>query len=101
MATSDPKPLTSNQEKMLDALADMPDDQINLSDPDSKPMRDWSSAQRGVFYRPVKQQVTLRLDADLIDWFREHAGPDGKYQRDINAALRLHVEREEAQRKAG
>ena len=36
MATSDPKPLTSNQEKMLDALADMPDDQINLSDPDFK-----------------------------------------------------------------
>jgi uncharacterized protein (DUF4415 family) len=28
---------------------------------------DWSNARRGVFYRPIKQQITLRLDADLID----------------------------------
>jgi uncharacterized protein (DUF4415 family) len=29
---------------------------------------DWSQAKRGLFYHPVKQQITLRLDADLIDW---------------------------------
>ena len=31
---------------------------------------DWSKGKRGMFYRPVKQQITLRLDADLIDWFK-------------------------------
>jgi len=25
---------------------------------------DWSNAQRGKFYRPLKQQLTLRLDAE-------------------------------------
>ena len=32
---------------------------------------DWTGAKRGLFYRPVKQQQTLRIDADLIDWFRQ------------------------------
>jgi uncharacterized protein (DUF4415 family) len=31
---------------------------------------DWSNARRGMFYRPIKQQITLSLDADLIDWFK-------------------------------
>ena len=45
--------------------------------------------------------MTLRIDADLIDWFKRHA-PSGKYQTDINRALRDHVEREKArQRKVG
>jgi uncharacterized protein (DUF4415 family) len=56
---------------------------------------------RGARYRPVKQQLTLRINADLIDWFKRHA-PSGKYQTGINRALRDHVEREKArQRKVG
>ena len=51
---------------------------------------DWTDAKRGVFYRPVKQQLTLRLDADVVDWFkRQGAG----YQTQINAVLRKHVGR--------
>jgi len=42
--------------------------------------RDWSGARRGVFFRPVKQQITLRLDADLIDWFRRHPKQDAGYK---------------------
>jgi len=33
-------------------------------------VRDWSGAERGRFYRPVKQQITLRLDADVVAWFK-------------------------------
>ena len=40
---------------------------------------DWSEAQRGVFYRPLKQQITLSLDADLIDWFKTHATEEEGY----------------------
>jgi uncharacterized protein (DUF4415 family) len=40
---------------------------------------------RNPFYRPVKKQITLRLDADLIAWLRK----DGKgYQTKANALLR-------------
>ncbi|AGY59196.1 BrnA antitoxin family protein [Gloeobacter kilaueensis] len=52
---------------------------------------DWSAARRGLFYRPIKQQITLRLDADLIDWFkRNHLQGEG-YQTSINRALREYI----------
>jgi uncharacterized protein (DUF4415 family) len=36
-------------------------------------------------YRPVKKPVTLRLDADVLEWFQR----DGRgYQTRINVALR-------------
>jgi len=43
------------------------------------------------FYKPLKKPVTLRLDADVIAWFKK----DGKrYQSRINAALRKVMEKE-------
>jgi uncharacterized protein (DUF4415 family) len=43
----------------------------------------WDRVNR--FYRPMKEPVTLRLDADVIEWFkREGQG----YQTRINRALR-------------
>ena len=50
-----------------------------------------TGVERGAFFRPVKQQITLRLDADLIDWFKRHPKPDKGYQTTINQALREYV----------
>ncbi len=47
--------------------------------------------QRGAFFRPVKQQITLRLDADIIDWFKRHPKPDAGYRTSINQAPREYV----------
>jgi uncharacterized protein (DUF4415 family) len=80
------KPLTAEQRADLDALATMPDTNINTTDIPEK--TDWSGAQRGMFYRPIKKQITLRIDADLIEWFRQHATSDIGYQTHINDALR-------------
>jgi uncharacterized protein (DUF4415 family) len=85
------KPLTPAQKAELAALAALPDDRINTRAVPEQ--RDWSGARRGVFYRPVKQQLTLRLDADLIDWFKRRAPDGGGYQTRINNALREHVAR--------
>jgi uncharacterized protein (DUF4415 family) len=42
-------------------------------------------------YRPLKRPVTLRLDADVLAWFKK----DGRrYQTRINSALRKVMERE-------
>ena len=42
-------------------------------------------------YRPLKKPVTLRLDADVLAWFKK----DGRrYQTRINTALRKVMERE-------
>lgn len=79
--------LTPQQQAELAALAALPDSAIDTSD--APEQRDWRGAKRGVFYRPVKQQLTLRLDADLVDWFKTQ-GADG-YQTRINNALREYV----------
>lgn len=49
---------------------------------------DWSKAERGRFYRPLKEPVTLRMDMDVLAWFKAQ----GKgYQTRINEVLREHV----------
>ncbi len=77
-------------DRELTELASKPEQDIDLSDVPE--VRDWSNAQRGRFYRPVKQQLTLRLDADLVEWFKAQ-GATG-YQSRINEALRRFVERQ-------
>ncbi len=83
--------LPSDVQKQVRALEALPDDQIDTTD--APEILDWSDARRGVFYRPVKQQVTLSLDADVLAWFRAHARDGRGYQADINGALREHVRR--------
>ncbi len=79
--------VTKQQAAELRRLAEQPEEIIDTSD--LPEIKDWSKAQRGRFYRPVKQQVTLRIDADLLAWFRSKGG---KYQTRINAALREYME---------
>jgi uncharacterized protein (DUF4415 family) len=48
------------------------------------------------YYKPLKKPVTLRLDADVLAWFKKQ-GP--KYQSRINRALRaLMIEGRESKR---
>lgn len=91
MKRASSKPLTASQKKELAALADLPDDKIDTRSVSE--VKNWSGARRGVFYRPVKQQLTLRLDADVIAWFKDHAPKGEGYQTNINRALREHVQR--------
>ena len=60
------------------------DDQLDLSD--IPEITDWSNVVRhGQFYRPVKQQTSIRLDADVLAWFKAQ----GKgYQTRMNEILR-------------
>jgi uncharacterized protein (DUF4415 family) len=81
--------LTPDQRADLEALAVLPEDKINTDDIPEQ--RDWTGAKRGALFRSVKQQITLRLDADAIDWFRRHPMPDAGYQTAINQALREYV----------
>ena len=82
----------------LAEIAAMDDASIDVSD--MPEVTDWSNAVRGKFYRPVKQQLTLRLDADVVHWFKTHADGERGYQTKINAALRRFVEEEIEREKA-
>ena len=79
------KQLTRQQLAELKSLARLPEAAIDTSD--APELRDWSGAKRGLFYRPVKQQLTLRLDADVVAWFKNHTMPAEGYQTSINRAL--------------
>ena len=83
--------LPPDVQAQMRALEDLPDDQIDTTD--APEVLDWSDARRGVFYRPVKRQITLRLDADIIAWFKSRSREGRGYQTDINGALREHVRR--------
>ena len=87
--------LPPNIQAQIQVLADKPDDEINTDD--IPEVLDWSDAKRGVFYRPVKQQITLRLDADVVSWFKARQLDGRGYQTDINTALRDHVRRSEGE----
>ena len=65
------------------ALEAMSDEDIDLSD--MPEITDWTGAVRGKFYRPEKQAVTIRLDADVVAWFK---GSEPKYQTAVNRVLR-------------
>ena len=91
--------LTAKQRSELAALARMPEADIDTSD--TPEIRDWSGAQRGLLYRPLKKQLTLRIDADVIAWFKSRAPRGHGYQTQMNLALRSHIRRQERGRKAG
>lgn len=77
---------TPTLDEQVEYLRQLPDDQIDLTD--IPEVLDFTHAERGRFYRPVKQTVTLRLDADVVDWFKRS---NPKYQTAINKALREYV----------
>ena len=87
--------LTDDRRKELEKLDALPVDQIDTSDIPELTDEQWAGAVRGRFYRPIKQQITARLDADVLAWLK--AGGQG-YQTRMNAILRraMLVERKRA-----
>jgi uncharacterized protein (DUF4415 family) len=78
-------PMTPARKRDLARLAARPDSEIDFSE--IPPLKEsfWKNAIRNPFYRPVKQQLTVRLDADVVAWLRQQ----GKgYQTRLNGVLR-------------
>jgi uncharacterized protein (DUF4415 family) len=74
-------------DEQMQALRDLRDEDIDLSDIPEQTGGGWRRVSELV---PAenKQQITLRLDADVIDFFR---ATGRRYQSRINAALREYV----------
>lgn len=83
--------LTKKQRSEIENLASMADGEIDTSEiPETA---DWKNPVIGKYYRPVKKQVSLRLDADMLEWFKVRGG---KYQTHINEVLRRYMEANQA-----
>lgn len=75
----------------LRQIAAMSDQDIDTSD--IPEITDFTGFEVGKFYRPVKQAVTVRLDADLLNWLKQ--GGKG-YQSRMNAILRKEMQQQKA-----
>jgi len=72
----------------LDRVRALTEEELEASiDREEEGEVDWSSLQVGL--PEPKRQLTLRLDADVVEWFRSR-GPG--YQTRMNAVLRSYVE---------
>ena len=81
-------PVSDKQRRELERLASRPDSQTDFSDaPEGNPRP--SDVRIGRFYRPIKQLVSLRVDADVLAWFR---GRGKKYQTRMNEVLRREMQ---------
>jgi uncharacterized protein (DUF4415 family) len=77
------KRLTKEQKREIAGIAARKDEEIDLSE--MPEVIDWSKAEMGKFYRPPKMPVTMRLDADVVEWLKSY-GPG--YQTKANMLLR-------------
>ena len=75
--------MTKRRTDEIEALISMGDDEIDTSD--IPEVKDWSRAEIGKFYRPIKKPVTIRLDADVLAWLKSQGAG---YQTRLNVILR-------------
>jgi uncharacterized protein (DUF4415 family) len=66
-----------------------------MDDEDIKPEYDFSKGKRGaVLSTPAgKERITIRLDKEVLDWFRQQviSQGGGNYQTNINQVLREYM----------
>lgn len=79
------RPLNADEKEQLAALATAPDETIDTSDIPELDETFWRNAERGRFYKPVKESTTIRVDADVLHWLKSKGRG---YQTRINAILR-------------
>ena len=80
--------------KELVNLAKMKDVDIDTSD--IPEITDWKGALVGKFYRPIKQPVTVRIDADVLAWLKSQGSG---YQTRMNTLLRTAMRQSRTRRK--
>ena len=86
-----PVALSDEERTQLAALEAMPDSAIDTTELPSLTEAFFAGAERNPFYRPMKRQLTVRVDADVLAWLRS-AGRG--YQTRINRILREAMLRE-------
>jgi uncharacterized protein (DUF4415 family) len=92
------KNISSKSRTDLKRLAKMKDADIDLSDIAEIPPEKFAKAIVRKGLKPIakKSQITLRIDADVLQWFKKN----GKgYQTRINSLLRIYMEESENARR--
>ncbi len=79
-------PLTDAQIAQLDGLEGRTPDTVDIPE---APAENWRNARR--FFRPIKAPISIRVDADVLDWLKRRSD---RYQVEINRILRRAMDAE-------
>ena len=55
---------------------------------------DFSEGKRGAVVKTNKEKITIRLDPEVLEWFRAQVQGGGNYQSLINEALKQHIQQQ-------
>lgn len=78
-------PRTEADRARLKSATAAPEGEIDTTDIPLWTAEDFRRAERGKFYRPLKAQITAKVDKDVLAWLKQD-GPG--YQSRLNAILR-------------
>jgi uncharacterized protein (DUF4415 family) len=78
-------PIAGERKAELKTLAERPDSKIDYSGIPPLIEEFWQRAVRGPFYKLVKKLTSVRIDADVLDWFKSQGRG---YHTRINVILR-------------
>ena len=88
VVTTDNSP-TALTEAQLAQLKALEGRSPNTADLPEAPEANWGHARQ--FYRPRKEPISIRVDADILDWLRRKSE---RYQTEINRILRKEMDAE-------
>jgi len=83
--------MTPARKRKLTRVAAQPDSQIDFSEIPPLTAKFWKNAVRNPFRRQAKQQLTVRLDADVVAWLQR---PGADHQSRLNGLLRKAMQEE-------
>jgi uncharacterized protein (DUF4415 family) len=87
---------SGQRKEVLRRIASLKEEEIDTSDIPELTEEQMRSGVRGMLYRPVKRPVTIRLDADVVEWLKK----DGSgYQTKANRLLRFEMLKSYAEKK--
>ena len=75
----------------IQRLWEQRDKSLDHGDAPQLPPEIWANATIGKYYRPIKTQISFRIDNDILDWLKSKG--EGHLSR-INAILREYMQHE-------
>jgi uncharacterized protein (DUF4415 family) len=73
----------------LNKLNSMPEEDLDFSDIPEINFDKLGKPIIGKFYRPLKKPISIRIDADVLEWFKSYK----HYQRIINTICRSYMQK--------
>jgi uncharacterized protein (DUF4415 family) len=86
------KPISNIEHKLkneMNKLNSMSDEDLDFSDIPEIDFNKLGKPIIGKFYRPLKKPISIRMDVDVLEWFKSYSN----YQKIINTICRSYMQK--------